>query len=367
MSTDINASPFQKGTIAKLDLFTLYLNDWLPVFYANGRFKEVNIIDFFSGSGCDSSGRAGSPLIILKTLENHLPKITKANLNINVILNEKNTLKYEKLKANVDSFNFLKNSNIHVHVHNESFSSLFNAIEESLRGKPNLIFIDQYGIKEVTTGIFRKLCSLETTDFMFFIASGYIKRFYNHKNYKKYIGWMGNIDFNSIKPSDIHRVIAEQYRKLASGSLWKYVIPFSIKKDLNIFGLIFCSNHILAADKFLSATWKINPENGEANYDINDDLIKDQISFDFIEKTALKKLDQFEVDVLNLIKSKGSVTNKELYEYSINRGILPSMCAEILDKAKKEHKLEHFSRPKINYKQYSDNTKNSIVDFKYKI
>lgn len=47
---------------------------------------------------------------------------------------------------------------------------------------------------------------------------------------------------------------------------------FSIKKNRNIFGLVFGATHLFAVEKFLKVAWNENKTNGEANFDIDRDL-----------------------------------------------------------------------------------------------
>src|SRR5262245_59751694 len=72
-NTDFHDSPFDEGTLTKLDIFELYLREWLPVFLAppkNYR-RELHIVDFFAGPGTDPKGQLGSPLRTLRQLSSY--------------------------------------------------------------------------------------------------------------------------------------------------------------------------------------------------------------------------------------------------------------------------------------------------------
>ena len=55
---DFHDKPYDAGTLAKLRIFELYTQEWIPVFLSkpDPRFKEVHLFDFFSGPGTDSKG-----------------------------------------------------------------------------------------------------------------------------------------------------------------------------------------------------------------------------------------------------------------------------------------------------------------------
>lgn len=93
---DIHEKPFDEGTLAKLDLFRLYLREWLPVFISAKKiyWKTLNIYDFFSGPGQDINGVYGTPLIILEELKPYFPDIISKNLIVNLYFNE-----YDKKNA----------------------------------------------------------------------------------------------------------------------------------------------------------------------------------------------------------------------------------------------------------------------------
>ena len=62
---DINNKPFDEGTILKLDIFRDCFREWFPVFVHNPAISHIFIYDMFAGSGKDSIGMDGSPLILL--------------------------------------------------------------------------------------------------------------------------------------------------------------------------------------------------------------------------------------------------------------------------------------------------------------
>ena len=65
MAKDINKSNFDHATKIKLEIFRESFKEWLPVFIHTPYVDKRYIYDFFAGSGLDSEGNYGSPLILL--------------------------------------------------------------------------------------------------------------------------------------------------------------------------------------------------------------------------------------------------------------------------------------------------------------
>jgi len=355
---DLHAAKFDEGTLVKLELFQDYLEEWLPVFIHSSHHSSINVIDFFAGSGTDSEGTAGSPILIFDTIEKHLDTIIDKKLSINVILNDFLKSKYEKLKIAVNNrieVNQRLKKAISVSFYNKDFSKLFFELSPSLKNESNLIFIDQNGIKHVCQNVLSTLDSFVRSDFLFFISSSYFCRF-DFKNY--FPDFQKSIDRS--KPANIHRQISEYYRKKLPMESATKLYPFTIKKAGGYYGLVFGSKHCLGFEKFLSICWKKNEINGEANFDIDEEFKFRQPSL--FGDPKVSKLDKFKTDLKNFIFENKEVTNKEVLDFTLSRGFEPKQAAIVLREMKKNKQIEHFSHPKIGCKQvYKDN---DIVIFK---
>ncbi len=67
---------------------------------------NLYIFDFFAGSGTDSDGEYGSPLILLNEAKKFCEKIYRKanNKSISFIFNEKSKNKFDELEGNIDDF-----------------------------------------------------------------------------------------------------------------------------------------------------------------------------------------------------------------------------------------------------------------------
>ena len=359
MTKDIHAKPFDEGTKIKLELFKLYLRQWLPVFVKR-KDKRIEIFDFFAGEGYDSGGSPGSPIIILDELKPYCEQFKINQTEVNLAFNDANKRKFSILQNNANNkllvcaeqkkYGFCKNANelncpFAIQYLNEDFNTLFvkefNHFHKT-QETPRFLFIDQYGIKHVNQTVFKQLASLKQTDFLFFIASSHIMRFKEQPEFQKYIN-SEKLDFSEKQPAHCHRIIFNYYKSIL-GRKDYFLGQFSIKKDSNFYGVIFGSNHHLGLKKFLDVAWKIDPHTGETNHDIDDDPIRTgQITLDFFgtgTTNKVKKLAGFENELLLFLKSPQ--TNRNIYTFALEKGISISKTNSILNELESQGKLKFF-------------------------
>lgn len=332
---------FDDGTKAKLEIFRNYFNEWLPVFISsekNNYWKNIFIYDFFSGEGMDCDKNYGSPLIILDAL-NRSDNVPKTSVKINVNLNEMNKKRYNILEKNVSNFKYDKEK-IKVRIFNKSFKDLFLELYPKMikdKELPRLMFLDQFGIKEITEDIFKKLVSFKRTDFIFFISSSFINRFGGQNEFQNYIK-ITKKEFEKSKPFHCHKVVFEYYKSLIDTDYM--LAPFSIKKGKNIYGLIFGSNHSYGIEKFLKVAWKINPNTGDANFNIDEEKIIDGQFSMFEEDNTIKKLGLLEKEIKKEIFVNKEKSLHKIYLKTLEFGCRPKHCNEILRKLVKDNKIE---------------------------
>ena len=128
----------------------------------------------------------------------------------------------------------------------------------------------------------------------------------------------------------MHRSIASLYRKWIPKDQEYYLAPFSLKKGSNINGLVFGSANLLGILKFLEICWKLDPERGEANYDIDSDhLAKSGQPLDlFNQANKSRKLTEFEQRVEELLLNGKLTSDFEVFRYALESGFLPTKHAK---------------------------------------
>lgn len=346
MSKDIHKESFDESTFDKLKIFQDYTKEWLPVFIMakNIFWKKINIIDFFAGPGTDAAGNAGSPQLILNELSVYNDVIKEKGLIVNLFLNEFKKSKFNELKSFVEN-NASKFPNINIEISNLDFKEAFNNWEKHLNTKDaaNLVFFDQNGIKHMSEEVFKKIINFKRTDFLFFVSSSHARRFCEHESINQYLK-LNKAEIDNTPFYHIHRLIQEYYKGLIPTNHEFHLGRFSLKKNSgNINGLIFGSGHVLGMEKFLKTAWKLDPERGEANYDIDKDgIIPGQIDLFSGDVTKPKKIETFENELKENITLKKLKNDKEIYLFSLQNGILPSDSSRVLKEMQKDKLIKPF-------------------------
>lgn len=353
---DLHKEPFSEETVTKLEIFESYMEAWIPTFIMSG-FEEIYIYDFFAGQGYDKNGTAGSSIRILKSIKKFQGYFLSKKARVNILLNEYDKTKFETLEKTIDLF-LADNPKLKyftkIRFYNEKFEDLFSKIEPELNTGPNLIFLDQNGIKQFSDNNFLKFINFDRTDFLIFISSSYFRRFADDPAFQKHIAL--NIEEVNKNPYKyIHEVVLNHYKSLIPVGNNIKLYPFSLKKGANIYGLIFGAKHILAVDKFLQIAWNQNSINGSANFDIDGDVktSSQQISLEFIEFKKKTKIEKFEEQLEKYVLQKER-SNIDVYLFTISKAFTHQHATQVIQKMKSEKRIQYKGSPKISYKNYRD-------------
>lgn len=364
-SKDLHIQPFDKGTLAKLSIFEDYAEAWIPTFVMISE-PEIHIFDLFAGPGYDFNEEPGSPIRILKKINLFLFDIllrkTKIVLHLNEFEpNKTSQKKFELLKINCDKFcqdNPKLKYFLTIEYYNERAESLFFKFLPTISKFPSLVFLDQNGIKFISKEYIIALEKLTKVDFLFFVSSSYFKRLGMTEEFRRVL----NFDFDELERENyknIHRLVLNKIKSSISPISDLKLFPFSIKKGANIFGIIFGAKHYLAVDKFLSIAWQRNNMNGEADFDIDDDLCKGQLNL-FTSK-AMTKIERFQAELECNLMNGTLKTNKDVLIFTYTNGHIPTHASVVLKKLK-GIKLTYESRsPYITYENVF--RKNNIISY----
>nr|DAF17933.1 MAG TPA: three-Cys-motif partner protein [Caudoviricetes sp.] len=340
---NMHKKEFDEGTEVKLELFKTYMKAWISIVNVTAS-KAVYIYDLFSGPGKDAKNSKGSPLILLDILMDNCKLIKQQGTYFEILFND-------ALKQNIESLETECNKAIeeckktnscvntcpfNITYKQNDFENIFPKVVEEIninRTPFSFIFLDQYGIKHVDKENFLKLLPLKKTDVLFFSASADVWRFRETEAFKKYID-INKITFKGKKYPHCHKILVDYYKSLVPEELKEnlYIAPFSIKKEKSgmIYGLTFITHNLLGLEKFISAAWKIAPDTGEANYNIENGKMEQNMGQGLLFEEPSKKLDLYQKDVCVFLE-KGR-TNKEIYEYSLVQGISITETNNILKK-----------------------------------
>ncbi|NQU52601.1 MAG: three-Cys-motif partner protein TcmP [Bacteroidetes bacterium] len=340
---DIFKKGFDEGTQIKLHILQKYLQEWLPVFLKKKKkfWKDISLYDLFAGEGKDAEGVNGSPLIMMEELMPYCKTISNEKLRLNVLFNEFDKKRYDLLKQNIEEKRLAcsnselcptpKGCILNMVVENQKFKRLFSEWFPKMKQTdqlPRFMFLDQFGIKQITEDIFRQLVSLKRTDFIFFISSSFANRFAEQPEFKAYLN-LSRQSFDPAKPHHCHRVVFNYYKQLIPQGTEYYLAPFSIRKGTNIYGLIFGTHNPLGIEKFLNICWNINHNTGDANYDIDNEKINPNEPALFPGYDISNKLQVFKNELKEKIINDEITTNTQAYRFTYDMGCLPKHANEV--------------------------------------
>jgi three-Cys-motif partner protein len=316
---DLHNKPFDEGTKTKLAIYRSYIRAWLQVFLHARAFraKPLEFFDFFCGPGEDSVGEPGSPLIVIAELLAERANIEERGHEVRIFFNDEDAAKIENLKRLCSE----KSSPWQPRFESLDFADALNKVQNEIGANPSLVFIDQNGVKHITRNVFNVLTQAVTTDFIFFIASSFKRRFGDLL--------APEIDFpENVSYSDVHRVLADKYREWAPEDV--FIGHFSIKKKSNIYGLVFGSHHWRGMQKFLEIVWKLDPDCGEADYEMESDTVQGEMYFDE-GKTGFKKrkIEVFQERLSELIGKGTFRTDKAVFLHCLTNGFLPRVAKDV--------------------------------------
>lgn len=368
-SIDLHSRPFDPGTIAKLEIFEDYAQAWIPTFVMS-KVPEIHIFDFFSGPGYDKNGIKGSPIRILDKIYDFIELIQQKGVKVVVHFNEfepnkKAQLKYQKLSENIDVY--LENHrqlmrHVKVQKYNKDASALIGDLSHLISKYPSLVFLDQNGIKFISQKFLSFLENIEKCDCLFFVSSSYFKRLGKTNEFRRVLDFSDE-ELNEMKFSHVHRSVVEKVKLQLSKTKGLKLFPFSIRKGSNIFGIIFTSKSYAAVDKFLKIGWNRNKINGEADFDIDEDLSKAQLNL--FSPPKLTKIESFKQELRELIRDRKIRNNEEALKYTYRTGNLYRHANEAVKAMKKENLIDYEGgTPGINYKYVFKRKSKRIIEYK---
>lgn len=345
MTKDINKYEFSEETKLKLDIFRECFREWFPVFLHNPYISHLYVYDMFAGSGKDNKGNYGSPLILLQEAKGEERKHCKdlhhkKDAFVTFGFNEKLKNKSEELELNIktelehcfedcpfDECLFSKSYHVGAYDFQELIQNkrVCDIFENKSYGK--FVLLDQYGFKQINDDVFMRLVNSPKTDFIFFIASSFIKRFRVLPAITAYFD-ENKITFDETRPNECHRVITNYFRSLIPDDKEYYLHSFTIQKGTNYYGLIFGTNHSFGMEKFLRVCWRHDKMAGESNCNINNDYEKDTLFYNPLasnKKEGISKL--IERKILT-----GEISNNiEGLKFSLKNGCEAKLFVDIIE------------------------------------
>lgn len=355
MATKFHDESFSAETQLKLELFRRYIRKWVPVFMtkprmdANRKQRSVHIFDLFAGPGTDANGEPGSPLLVMKELQSFCQQnkaIRIPNPDVQLYFSDDDPAHIDALRRIV-SDNICPAGCCKPIVQKQTFQDAIDLAMPTLmdEGKACLVIMDQFGLKEVTPELVIQLSRCPVTDIVFFISSSFIRRFADEAAVQKYFC----VSADDIRKSDyrsIHRYICDYYRSKLPKESDYYLVPFSIKKGANIYGVIFGSGNMLGLYKALQTCWELDGVTGEANYSVDGDIVWSGQQSLFADDNVPRKRDLYRRSLEQIIKERSmhsplkGANNREIFRQTLESGFLPKHAKEELRRLENEKRIE---------------------------
>ena len=351
---DINKDVFTEETMLKLEIFRQCFREWYPVFVHNKYISHVFVYDMFAGSGKDTAQHPGSPIILFQEARGdkrqHCRSLLKRGIPfITFGYNELDEGKRTELESNVFSeLTLCKSQCIEkvcpfqnaFYFESQDFSSLINnrRLNQILTNAKyaKFILLDQYGFKQINDDVFLKLVNSPTTDFIFFIASSFIKRFKDLPAVTTYFN-KNRISFDETQPKECHKVITDYFRSLIPANRKYYLHSFTIQKGSNYYGLIFGSAHSLGMEKFVKVCWKEDRQAGESNCNLYNDFEPGTLFYD--PQITNKKTRIFK-EIKDRILDSTINDNITGLDYALECGCEPKLFVDVMDTLINENRVK---------------------------
>lgn len=319
---------FDEVTLEKLDIYSRYLQQWLPrPLSGQACVEEAGIYDLFCGSGCCADGSDGSPLRAVSVLRANERSITcGCDVNVRLVFNDIDPTCVKSLAGRLGPQVLARDGQCLAHIQyysqpcGELLQSLLPKLQKSRAA--NLLFIDQCGLSEPSEEQLRKLRALRGTDLLIFISSSWFRRFAKTKEAEHWA--MEKSDIEVLSYNRIHRFMASYFRSVLGSGY--FVAPFSLKRQCELYGLIFASHNPLGLEKFLEVAWHRDPYTGETNFD----LYEDGTSRVRLALLDARKICEFQKELMICLESGKFTTDRDIYLHVLQRGFLGRHAADTI-------------------------------------
>src|SRR5690606_2966002 len=135
---------------------------------------------------------------LLRKIAAQIENIRSRGIIVDLYVNEFKKSKFDLLKASCDDFlnvNPALAGSIKIHYFQNDFHELFPRVVDRIGSVPSLVYLDQNGIKAISSKYFQALEKKVQTDFLYFISSSYFWRFGESEEFKSHL----DLDMTEVK------------------------------------------------------------------------------------------------------------------------------------------------------------------------
>jgi three-Cys-motif partner protein len=324
----------------KIRLLKLYLERYLNILSTSKYIGDIHVYDLFCGEGIYENKDKGSPIVILETIKNifyaNKAKGTQTD-KFHCFFNDIEKKKIEKLKAEIASrklhYPEIGTLNFTESDYKNILPNVVSQID-ALKKEKAFVFVDPYGYKDIKVTDIKSLLQSNKSEVLLFLPTQFMFRFESKGTPECLVDFISElmpVDQWPISETGIDFIenLTDAFRNSLGNDY--FVDSFIITRDKNqFFCLFFFTSHIYGFDRMLDAKWEIDEEEGRGwQYQSENSL------FSQLEKKA--NTVKFEERLFEFLKV--AKTNRELYQFTLHNGHLPSHANEILMKLQTDGKL----------------------------
>lgn len=277
-SSNKGCGSFNEVTLEKLDIYTRYLREWLPV--SASRKRQVIFHD--TDTAC------------VESMARQLGETVNANDSHGA--------------ANIQYFS-------------QSFAALQSSLHRLQHSRSaNLIFLDQDAAMHSDNEALCELQQLRSSDLLIFISSNWYQQFFASGEADSW--GMAGIDIELVRYSHIHRFISSYFRRFVGHDC--FVAPFSLKSKSALSTLLFVTHNPLRLEKFLRVAWHKDPFFSHSNFDLYDEEVTRQR----LALVGAKKVVEFQKELLACLESGKFRSDRDIYLHTLQRGFLGRHAAD---------------------------------------
>jgi three-Cys-motif partner protein len=266
-------------TKAKHEILENYLKAWFPILSKWN--KQIIYLDGFAGPGIYKNGEEGSPIIALRTLDEHILKPQKRCKNFFVFV-EKDQKRAQILKAVLkDKYPKLPR-NCTYEIIGEEFAPTLESVLDNIESQgaklaPTFAFIDPFGFSGLPMELIGRMMLYDKCEVLITFMSGFVNRFNDELRedvLDELFGAPKWREGREIKNPDERRKfwIDTYVKQLIDMGNAKFTLSFEMigKHNQTVYNLVYGTKHWRGIEVMKEAMYKVDRRGTYTFSDVTD-------------------------------------------------------------------------------------------------
>lgn len=313
--------------------------------------KKIHLFDVLCGEGRYADNAEGSALQGLRTIFAYQQANPASKLRFSIRLNdsgqstvEPNVKKIERVKKYAVNIplNAAKTAICYSDLDYHAILQEANVTCNSLKSDEKaLLFVDPWGYKSLQPQKLKELLACGHSELLLFLPVAHMYRFANASITIPFEGEVLTgmeplkalleelFDKRVPRFNSFESFADALHAKLKNALGDKHTAKFILESPgYNKYALLFFTSNLKGLEVFVQACWKIDTENGKGHFNKKSNTYP--LFTPVVEHTR---------EILDLITSKGEVTNHELYAFGLSRTMLTKTTGEALNTLRERNQI----------------------------